>query len=93
MKEEFKMEKTYALYSWCADDEGGYGVCLSEKFTPNLNYNPQSGWRARPSVLVGNFNTVEELADLLIADWPEYYDTKEFAIAEAQNMMKERKLL
>lgn len=71
----------FVLYAQCADDEGGYGTCLAEKFTSNIGYNPKSGWRAKPSIEIGRFNTVEELAALFCND-SEYY-TPETAMDEA----------
>lgn len=60
----------YTLFAWFADDEGGYSICRSEDFSPNLNYYPESGWRARPSVKIGDFNTFEELVQLILLDSP-----------------------
>ena len=57
-------EYKYTLYAWRSDDEGDFGICKCGDFTPNLNYHPESGWRARPSVKIGDFNTAEELAEL-----------------------------
>lgn len=47
-KDGYYMKK-FTLYSFSADDEGGYGICKSEKFTPELGYKPWTGWR--PSCL------------------------------------------
>ena len=60
--------KKYALYDWLADDEGGFGVCLSKDWNPSVGYYPETGWMARPSILVGDFDTVEECAKLLQQD-------------------------
>ena len=73
----------FVLFAWCADDEGGYGTCLAEKFSSNTGYNPKSGWRAKPSIKIGEFVTVEELANLIHNDSPEYY-TAETAMDEAR---------
>ena len=35
-KDGYYMKK-FTLYSFSADDEGGYGICKSEKFTPELH--------------------------------------------------------
>lgn len=35
--------KKFTLYSFRTDNEGGYGICKSEDFTPELDYEPQSG--------------------------------------------------
>ena len=72
----------FVLFAWCADDEGGYGTCLAEKFSSNVGYDPKSGWRAKPSEKIGEFTTVEELANLIYNDSPEYY-TAETAMEEA----------
>lgn len=80
--------KKYTLYAWIADDESGVDICFSEEFSPSLGYRPESGWRARPSKKIGEFDTVSELADLLIADAPLYYkDDKNLAINEAAEML------
>jgi hypothetical protein len=78
-------EKLYTLYAWIADDEGGYGVCKREEFSPNLDYRPQSGWRASPSQRVGDFNTLEELTDLILKSEPMY--SKELAAEDAKWLM------
>jgi hypothetical protein len=54
----------YTLYAWRSDDEGGLNICKCEDFTPSRGYNPESGWRARPSEKIGDFDTAEELAAL-----------------------------
>jgi hypothetical protein len=81
----------YTLYVWIADDEGGYAICRAEEFSPKRNFYPESGWRAKPSVKIGDFSTVSELADLLYADLPEVYQRKEDAIIEATEMMRHYK--
>ena len=57
--------KKFTLYSFSADDEGGYGICKSDDFTPDLGYEPLSGWRAKKSTKIDDFDTVEELAMIL----------------------------
>ena len=57
--------KKYAVYDWMADDEGGTDICLAEEWTPMRDYYPESGWRAKPSTLVGYVDTVDELAHML----------------------------
>ena len=81
----------YTLYAWCADDEGGYAICNCGEFTPNRNYHPESGWRAKPSVKIGDFDTVRELAELLYNDSPAYWDSVDYAMIEATEMMQRRK--
>lgn len=66
--------KKFTLYSWQSDDEGGEGVCLSEKFTTNVGYQPWTGWRAMPSYKIGEFGTVEELENLLKDFHEDYYN-------------------
>lgn len=78
--------KKYTLYFWIADNEGGYGVCLREAFTPLLGYNPNSGWRAKPSEKIGDFDSLAELAQLIKAD---NYCTEEEAENEAALFMRE----
>ena len=77
------MAAKYTVYAWRADDEGGLGVCLTEKFSPSLDYNPSSGCNARPSVKIGEFDTIEELAEVLYEDNPVWYESKENALKEA----------
>ena len=78
--------KNYTLFAWCADNEGGYSICLSEKFSAKTAYDPGSGWRARPSVKIGEFDTIEELTSLIYTDDPEWF-------ADLDEAMKEAKLL
>ena len=54
----------YTLYAWTADDEGGLAICLYDEFSIYRGYRPETGWRAQPSVKIGDFNTAEELANL-----------------------------
>lgn len=77
----------YTLYIWIADDEGGYGICHCGEFSPMLNYCPESGWRARPSEQIGDFTTLEELANLLLSDAPDYFDGIDDATNEARWLM------
>ena len=78
----------YTLYAWRTDDECGLDICFSSEFSSSTGYYPETGWRAEPSVKIGEFNTVSELADLLIADDPLYYKDKDkkFAIDDATEM-------
>lgn len=57
--------KTYTLYAWMADNEGGYAVCKTEEFTPERDYFPQTGWRASLSEKIAEFDTDDELASIL----------------------------
>lgn len=72
----------YTLYLWHTDDESGYDMVESERFSPSYDYHPETGWRAEPSVKIGEFNTVEELAELLIKEDPKYW-TPELAMQDA----------
>lgn len=62
----------YTLYEWISDDESGYCICRFGEFNLNLNYNPESGWRAHPSNKIGDFTTVDELAKLILEDVSAY---------------------
>lgn len=57
--------KKFTLYAFRTDNEGGYRICKSDDFTPNLGYEPLSGWRAKKSTKIADFDTVEELAMIL----------------------------
>ena len=72
----------YTLYLWRTDDEAGYDMVESERFSPSYDYRPETGWRAKPSVKIGEFNTIEELAELLMKEDPEYL-TSELAMKDA----------
>lgn len=82
------MKPKYTIYSWRSDDEGGFGVCNYGEFTPNMNYQPETGWRATPSEKIGDFSTMEELADLLFEYNPEWFKTIEEATKEAKEIMQ-----
>ena len=62
------MAKQFTYYWWQSDDEGGYAICKTEEFSPSRNFQPESGWRARPSVKVGEFDTWEELGEIIYAE-------------------------
>ena len=81
--------KKYTAYVWTADDEGGIGICDASKFTPNTGYYPASGWRARPSEKIGEFSSVDELAELLFNGNSEYYGSIEEAVKEASQLMND----
>ena len=76
--------KKYIAFSWNADDEGGYWMCPNGEFNPNMGYDPNSGWRAQPSVAIGEFSTVEELAHLLFNDCPDFFDNMDNAMEYAE---------
>ena len=77
-------EKLYTLYSWRTDDEGGYGVCKKDKFSYKVGYRPETGPWARPSIWVGDFNTFEELTELISK---EYGISRTEALEEAKWFM------
>ncbi len=78
-------EKRYTLYAWRTDDEGGYGVCRRDEFSYKVGYHPESGPWAMPSQRVGDFDTLEELTNLILAEEPGY--SREFAIEDAKLLM------
>lgn len=82
-QQEFK----YTYYAWRSDDEGGCSICYSEDFSPYKDYYPETGWRAKPSKKIADFNTALELADLLIAGSPWFYKDKSLAIKDAEEMI------
>ncbi len=63
------MSKQYTFYYWESDESAGYRVCLTEEFSPQKDYRPETGWGARPSIKVGEFNTLEELADIIFEEF------------------------
>lgn len=77
----------YTAYHWRSDDEGGIGICKYGEWTPSKGYYPESGPWARPSVKIGDFNTATELANLLMADNPEWW-TYETAMQEAKELIE-----
>lgn len=85
------MEPKYTLYAWCADDEGGLSICNFGEFTPKRDYHPESGWRAQPSVKIGDFTTASELAALLYKDCPEFYKDENHALVKATEWLQEYK--
>ena len=79
--------KKYTLYYYQTDNEGGYGICLSEDWNPRVGYEPWTGWRARPSEFIGVFDTVEELVDLMDG----YYSLEEAREFLSDFRQKERR--
>ena len=85
-------EKLYTFYAWRTDDEGGYDVCQREEFSPSLRYHPESGPWARPSIKIGDFNTLEELTKLIYEEFKEQLGfSKEEAAEDARWYMEELK--
>ena len=76
----------YTLYAWRSDNEGGIGVCLSDKFTPMTGYQPETGWRAEPSEKIGEFSNIDELIEVLLNSDPIY--TQETAERDALSIME-----
>ena len=77
----------YTLFAWRSDNEGGIGVCPSEKFSPMTAYQPETGWRAEPSQKIGDFSNVDELIDVLLSSDPDFY-TEETAKQDALEIME-----
>ena len=67
--------KEFALYAWEFDGEGGYAVCKTEEFHKPYGYKVAK---------LGEFNSREELVQLLIADG---YCTAEEAENDATSLM------
>lgn len=77
--------KKYAAYNWMADDEGGTEICFASDWSPEKGYRPWTGWRARPSVLIGYFDTAEELAKLMYDEDNRWKSEYEKAARENKN--------
>ena len=77
------MAKQFTYYWWQSDDEGGYLICRTEEFSPQRNFQPESGWRACPSIKVGEFDTVEELGEIIYKE-NEGQFSREECYADAQ---------
>lgn len=83
--------KKFVVYAWNSDNEGGFGICRTEQFSPLLGYQPESGPWARPSQKIGEFNTVEELARLLFDSCSGYYVSFEEAATDAERLFDDYK--
>lgn len=70
--------KKFIVYEWRTDDEGGFGVCLINNYSDDI-HNPLFD-RTRDKI--GEFNTVDELAELLYNNNPEYYGSVSNAYEE-----------
>lgn len=66
--------KKYLLYEWCTEDEGGFGVCLTSEYSTDNTYK------------IGTFDTLEELTEVLLFNYPEYYETYELALSDARDL-------
>lgn len=86
--------KTYILYAWMADNEGGYAVCKSDEFTPERDYKPETGWMAKPSEKIAEFDTDSELISILEKEYKElgwdfsYHE----CVTDAHDLMREYNL-
>lgn len=69
-------EKMYTLYVWFDDDEGGYGVFKREQ---------RQKVRGRFYEELGDFNTIEELTNLILMNDPDNFE--KFAAREAKVLM------
>ncbi len=83
--------KTYTLYAWLADNEGGYSVCKTQEFTPERDYLPNTGWRARPSEKIAEFDTADELISILQNEYEKLgWDfTYHECVTDAADLMRE----
>ena len=72
--------KKFAVYEWRSDDEGGFGICRAEQFSPLC------GSFARPSQKIGEFNTVEGLAEILFDSCSDDYASLEEVTANAEEL-------
>ena len=70
--------KKFTVYEWSIDDEGGFGICLTNKYSDDIN----SPLFDRTQDKIGEFNTVDELAELLYNYNPEYYNSVSNAYEE-----------
>lgn len=81
-------EKLYTFYAWRTDDEGGCDVCKREEFSPTLRYHPESGPWARHSIKIGDFNTLEELAEIIFEEFKDCFGlSREAALEDAKAYM------
>lgn len=83
--------KTYTLYAWIADNEGGYAVCKSAEFTSERDYKPETGWRAKPSEKIAEFDTDDELISILEKEYEKLgfdFDYHE-CVTDAHDLMRE----
>ena len=67
-------EKLYTFFAWGTDNEGGYGVCKRERFRKTPGCAKEK---------IGDFNTLEELIDLMLKEDPD----DSFVAIEAKSFM------
>lgn len=70
--------KNYIAFAWSTEDEGGVGIRI----------NDGKNLKSRRVEDIGEFDTAEELAAILIKDDPYYYD-EDNAIVDAQKLIKD----
>ena len=68
--------KTYTAYHWHHDNEGGIAICHSKNFL-GLHHK------------IGEFDTVDELIDILMKDDPEGFATRAHAEDVAYRMIED----
>lgn len=71
--------KKYTFYEWYADDEGGNGVCLTDEYCHNLD-----GYK---TFKVGEFDTIEELANIFLVNYSDWFDDFQEAFDEAKDLV------
>lgn len=72
--------KKYVVYDWFSGDEGGQGVCLTSEYKPNFN--------GLNTDKIGEFDTVEELADILNSSFPDWYVDFQEALQDAKDLFE-----
>lgn len=72
--------KKYVVYDWFSGDEGGQGVCLASEYKPNFN--------GLNTDKIGEFDTVEELADILNSSFSDWYVDFQEALQNAKDLFE-----
>lgn len=70
--------KKFIVYEWHTDDEGGFGICLTNNYSDDIN-NPLSDMTRDK---IGEFDTVMELTSILYQSYPDYYNNAAEAYEE-----------
>ena len=70
--------KKFTLYETRIDDEYVYAICLTSKFRPC----GRDSWFGGSKEKLGEFDTVEELSEVLYHSYPDYYTDVEDAYEE-----------
>jgi hypothetical protein len=68
----------YTLFIWGTDDESSIGVCHTDNFKADDSCHKE---------YIDEFNNKEELAELLMEYFTEYYETPEDALEEATDLL------